>query len=322
MSSVNAFVISDEDDEITVARAHEVGLGLDRIDFSINGYHVNEVIFPRVSGAAAKGKAAAVEEVEEGEEDDVPSRIGSPGPITLDSDSDEEEPPMEFPSQSTSGAGGSSSPPVLQLTYPKAGPSPLAARPHSAPAAPPASGRGRPAAKRRKVASVDPSPLGRGAAEENARLSRLEQQLAESERMRLEMEQRLLEREAAAKLRQDQQDAAATAAAETARKNHEELLQMFRMAVLGNSSGAMPAALVVGSTSLAQPAVQIEVQPQLQALAAPADTVMRETSPTARASPHREVPLPSRSPSPPPSPPPQPPLEEDFDGHSPGSPRT
>ena len=45
--------------------------------------------------------------------------------------------------------------------------------------------------------------------------------------MRLEMEQRLLEREAAAKLRQDLQDAAAEAAAETARKNHEQLLQLF-----------------------------------------------------------------------------------------------
>ena len=54
MSSVNAFVISDEDDEVTFARAHEVGLGLDRIDFSINGYPVDEVIFPRVSGTAKR----------------------------------------------------------------------------------------------------------------------------------------------------------------------------------------------------------------------------------------------------------------------------
>ena len=101
MSSVNAFVISDEDDEVTIARAHEVGLGLDKIDFSINGYPVDEVIFPRVSGAAAKGKAAAIEEVEEGEEEDVPSRLGSPSRIILDEDSDEEEPPLEFLSQST-----------------------------------------------------------------------------------------------------------------------------------------------------------------------------------------------------------------------------
>ena len=33
MSYVNAFVISDEDDEVTFASAHEVGLGLGRIDF-------------------------------------------------------------------------------------------------------------------------------------------------------------------------------------------------------------------------------------------------------------------------------------------------
>ena len=96
------------------------------------------------------------------------------------------------------------------------------------------------------------------------------------------------------------------------------------MAMLGNMPGAVPAAtsLVPAATSLVQPAVQIEVQPQLQAQAAPADTVMRESSPTASVSPHREVPLPSHSPSPPPSPPPQPPLAEDFAGHSPGSLRT
>ena len=51
------------------------------------------------------------------------------------------------------------------------------------------------------MVSVDPSPLGRGAAEENARLLQLEQQLAESERMRVEMEQRLIDREATAKHR-------------------------------------------------------------------------------------------------------------------------
>ena len=53
MSSVNAFVISNEDDEVTFAGAHEIGLGLDKIDFSINGYPVNENIFPWMSGAAA-----------------------------------------------------------------------------------------------------------------------------------------------------------------------------------------------------------------------------------------------------------------------------
>ena len=97
-----------------------------------------------------------VEDAEEGEEEDVPSRLGLPSSILLDSD--EEEPPLEFPSPSASGAGSSSSPSVLQLTYPEAGPSPLAARPHSAPATTHPSVRGRSSVKRRKVASVDPSP--------------------------------------------------------------------------------------------------------------------------------------------------------------------
>ena len=66
MSSVIAFLISDEDDEVTFAGAHEIGLGLDRIDFSINGYPIDEDIFPRVSGAAAKGKSIVIEDVEEG----------------------------------------------------------------------------------------------------------------------------------------------------------------------------------------------------------------------------------------------------------------
>ena len=98
MLSVNAFVISHEDDEVTIASAHEVGLGLDMIDFSINGYPVDEEIFPRVSGTAAKGKSIVIEDVEEGEDEDVPSRLGSPSPIILDEDFDKEEPPLEFPS--------------------------------------------------------------------------------------------------------------------------------------------------------------------------------------------------------------------------------
>ena len=175
MSCVNAFIISDEDDGVTIAGAHEIQLGLDMIDFSINGYPVDEEIFPRVSGTAAKGKSIVIEDAEEGEEEDVPSRLGSPSPIILDEDSNEDEPPLEFPSQSTSGADGSSSPPVLQLTYPEAGPLPLAARLHSVPATTRPSVRDRSSAKRRKVASVDPSPLGRGAVEENARLFQLEQ---------------------------------------------------------------------------------------------------------------------------------------------------
>ena len=170
MSSVNAFVISDEDDEVTIAGAHEGGLGLNRIDFSINGYSADEEIFPRLSGTATKEKSIVIEDVEEGEEEDFPSRLASPSPIIWDEDSDEDEPPLEFPSQNTSVAGGSSSPPMLQLTHPEAGPLPLAARPHSAPATTQPSVRGRSSAKRRKVASVDPSPLGRGAAAENARL--------------------------------------------------------------------------------------------------------------------------------------------------------
>ena len=61
------------------------------------------------------------------------------------------------------------------------------------------------------------------------------------------------------------QDAAAEAAAEIARKNHEQLLQMFNLAMLGNRPGGVQVALAIEATSLVQPAVQIGVQPQLQA---------------------------------------------------------
>ena len=64
------------------------------------------------------------------------------------------------------------------------------------------------------------------------------------------------------------------AAAETARKNHEQLLQTFLLAMLGNRPGGVPAALAIGATSLVQPIGHIDVQPQLQAQAAPTDTVM------------------------------------------------
>ena len=65
-----------------------------------------------MSGTAAKGKSIVIEDVEEGEEEDVPSQLGSPSPIKLDEDSDEDEPQLEFPSQSTFGVGGSSRAPA------------------------------------------------------------------------------------------------------------------------------------------------------------------------------------------------------------------
>src|SRR5579875_3846880 len=155
MLSLETFVISDEDDEDDIDDALDAGKDLDPLDFSVDGYPVDEMIYPMVAKAIAKGKSRArVDEDEEVEEDDIPSSSTFDGSGAEESQADET--PLNPGSQTGSRPCDDS--PILNRRLDFVDPQ----EQEVADPRPNMSGRGRPLAKnkRRGGMSERSSPLG------------------------------------------------------------------------------------------------------------------------------------------------------------------
>ena len=61
MSSLKSFVVSDEEDEENFDRVSDLALTLDRRDFSVDGYPVDNKKYPLIGKALLRGKEKAVQ---------------------------------------------------------------------------------------------------------------------------------------------------------------------------------------------------------------------------------------------------------------------
>ena len=90
MSSLKSFVILDEEDEENFDGVSDLALTLDRRDFSVDGYPVDNKKYPLIGKALLRGKekAALVEEDEEDTEDNEVVG-GTPSSSTANLESDD-----------------------------------------------------------------------------------------------------------------------------------------------------------------------------------------------------------------------------------------
>ena len=208
MSSLKSFVISDEEDEENFDGVSDLALTLDRRDFSIDGYPVDNKKYPLFEKALlrGKGKAALVEEDEEDTED-IGAVGGTPSSSTANLESDDllnDAIPLGQASASHS-VSSDFSQPNRNLDVSDFDHLNISERPSLAPAGP-----GGSSSKRRRVASTDArSPLGRPTADEDDRLRPLKEKIEEQKRRRVEMERRLAAREDELKALQKKRDAEA-----------------------------------------------------------------------------------------------------------------
>ena len=311
MKSLESFVVSDHDHDHDFDEAFELGLTLDCLDFTTDGYPVDEQRYPRLGKAVSKGKGKAEEDAAGREEEDIVAAGGSISSSTIhidDNDSVDEAVAMEHVGLSTSEGFEDSGVASRRLVFPELEALNLGDRPRSAPTVGLSPGRTNPSAKRRKVSSADGrSPLGRAALEDD-RLRRLEQKLEEGERERKEMLQQMQDREAEMKRIQEQRDAETKEALETQRRNHQELIQMFAMA-MGRQKEAELAPLVPAS-SIVQPSVEAVVLPVVASpvFVVPRPIIVGASSTGSQSqirSPAAHPSLQELLPSPPPSPPPR-----------------
>lgn len=249
MSSIQTFVISDDDDEDDFDEAVNVASILDRRDFLPDGYPVDERRYPRLGRALLKGKNKA-RDGEDDLDDEEASVLGdTPSSATInleEEDAMDEAIPLPRGSESMSEVGGESISATRRLPFLDMDSLNISSRPGSAPAAVGSSGRQSSSAKRRKVSSTGvPSPLSRDSSEDD-RLRRLEQKIEEQERQRQEMEERLRAREEELRTLQERRDADARQRDEESKatqlKMHQELMQMFSAissgALLGQQSAS------------------------------------------------------------------------------------
>ena len=301
ISSLKSFVILDEEDEETFDGVSDLALTLDRRDFSVDGYPVDNKKYPLIGKALlrGKGKAALVEEEEEDTED-IGAVGGTPSSSTANLESDDsldDTVPLGQASASHS-VSGDFSRPSRNLDVSDFDHLNISERPSSAPAGP-----GGSSSKRRRVASADArSPLGRPAADDDNRLRRLKEKIEEQDRHRVEMERRLAAREDELKALQEKRDAEARERDDAQARMHQEIMKLLTAQISARNDSAV--APVVVSTSIAQPhsvaTVAPEVAPSVE-VQRDVDLPMRDVTESPLRPPSDSSPplprLPSRSPS-------------------------
>ena len=90
MSSLKFFVISDKEDEENFDGVSDLALTLDRRDFSVDGYPVDNKKYPLIGKALLRGKGKVIQVEEEEEEDveDIRGVGGTPSSSTTNLESD------------------------------------------------------------------------------------------------------------------------------------------------------------------------------------------------------------------------------------------
>ena len=302
MSSLESFVVSDEEDEENFDGVFDLALTLNHRDFSIDGYPVDSKKYP-LNGKAllrGKGKVVQVEEEEEEDIEDIGGVGGTPSSSTANLESDDsldDVVPLGQASVSHSMSGDFSRP-SQNLDVSDFDHLNISERPSSAPAGP-----GGSSSKRRRVASADArSPLGRPAPDKDDRLRRLEEKIEEQERRRVKMERRLAAREDELKALQEKRDAEARQRDDAQARMHQEIMQLLTTQMSTKKDSAV--APVVVSTSIAQPhsvaTVAPEVVPSVQ-VERDVDLPMRDVTESPLRLPSKSLPplprLPSGSPS-------------------------
>lgn len=217
MLDLDAFCISHKVDEVYFDDAADVALTLDKIDFDVDGYHVDERRFPQLGKALLKGKGKAASDFAEEDEDEERSNVaGSPNPRVLMSeddpmeDSDDVVPPQRLSeTQSEAGDTTALSRQVhipARADFPELDREDFPERPHSTPALGDSSIH--PRSKRRKVSStgVRSRLASSSLAEDDNRLITLEKKLEDEAMQRRLMEQRLAERDEELRRLQEKRD--------------------------------------------------------------------------------------------------------------------
>jgi hypothetical protein len=324
MLSLETFVISDSDDEDDIDDALNEGKGLDPLDFSVDGYPVDEKIYPMVAKAIAKGKSRAhADEDEEVEEEDIPTREDTPTSSAFDVSTEESQAdatPLDPESQMGSRPGDDS--PILnrRLDFVDVQEHEVAdRRPSSTQDLRNTSGRGRGLGKKKRGGmSERSSPLGRFIGDSD-KLDQLNRKVEEGEAERKRMQADFEEREARLLAQQAKRD-------EEARIRHEKMMKMIHLAFsnklpMNMSASDLPTSSVpLGGTSSA-PEVQGpsgSVPPDVQSGDGGAGVSnSQQRSPPSSST---EVCEPSRSPAP--QVPPHPQSEEDVHWTSVGPSRT
>ena len=209
MSSLKSFVISNKKDEENFDGVSDLALTLDRRDFSIDRYPIDNKKYPLIGKALLRGKEKAVQVVEEEEEDveDIGGVGGTPSSSTANLESDDsldDALPLGQASVNHS-VSGDFSRPNWNLDVSDFDHLNILERPSLALAGP-----GGSSSKRRRVASADArSPLVRLPADDDDRLRRLEEKIEEQECHRVEMERQLAAREDELKAFQEKHNAEA-----------------------------------------------------------------------------------------------------------------
>ena len=120
MLSNKAFVISNQDGERDFDATADLALSLDPVDFSTDGYFVDQTRYPRLGIALSKGKAVAHGDGEEGEDDAINAQSASPSTSTVVLDDEElgdEAVPMEHGSPRNSSAPSETGEGVRRLEF-------------------------------------------------------------------------------------------------------------------------------------------------------------------------------------------------------------
>ena len=298
MLSLETFVISDYDDEDDIDDALNEGKSLDPLDFSVDGYPVDEKIYPMVAKANAKGKSRArADEDDEFEEEDIPTRADTSTSSAFDVSAEESQAdaiPLNPESQTWSRPGEDS--PILnrRLDFVDVQEHELSdRRPSSTQDLRNTSGRGRGIGKKKRGGmSERSSPLGRFI-EDSDKLDQLNKKVEEGEAERKRMQADFEEREGRLLAQQAKRD-------EEARIRHEEMMKMFYMAF----SNKLPMNLSTSdmrtsSVPLGVPEVQGpsgSVLPDVQS--GDGGAGVRDSQRHSPQSPSTEVCEPSRSPAP------------------------
>lgn len=322
MLSLETFVISDYDDEDAIEDALNEGKGLDPLEFSVDGYPVDEKIHPMVAKAIAKGKSRArADEDEEVEEEYIPTRADTSTSSAFDVSAEESQAdafPLNLESQTGSRPGDDS--PILnrRLEFVDVQEHELAdRRPIYTQDLGNTSGRVRGIGRKKRGGMTKrSSPLGRFI-EDNDKLDQLKMKVEEGEAERKRMQVDFKEREGRLLAQQAKRD-------EEARIRHEEMMKMIHIAFSNklpmnlSASNMRTSSVPLGGTSSA-PEVQGpsgSVLPNVQSGdgGAGVSDSQRRSPP----SPSTEVYEPSRSPAP--QVPPDTQTEGDVHGASAGPP--
>jgi len=298
--------------------------GLDPLDFSVDGYPVDEKIYPMVANTIAKGKSRArADEDEEVEEEDIPTCEDTPTSSAFDVSAEESQAdatPLDLKSQPGFRLGDDS--PILNrwLDFVDVQEHEVAdRRPNSTHDLRNTSGKGRGLGKKKRGGMLErSSPLGRFIGD-NDKLDQVNMKVEEGEAERKRMQADFEEREACLFAQQAKRD-------EEARIRHEEMMKMIHLAFnnklpMNLSASDLPTSSVsLGGTSSA-PEVQgpsQSVPPDVQSGDGGASVSnSQQRSPP---SPNTKVCEPSRSRAP--QEPPHPQSEEDVHWTSAGPSRT